>query len=102
MAQSPAGRKATASSQIHVRIPSVAVINLGKNNSKTVSLSPNSGKLVTPEITSVANVLSNRKWSVTVCREKNTADTYSPGNPASKSTNIHSSSVTIIYVTSLN
>lgn len=102
MAQSPAGGKATASSQIHVRIPSVAIITLGDNNSKTVSLSSNSRKLVTPEITSAANVLSNKKWSVTICREKDTVDPYSPGNPTSKSINGTPSSVTIIYVTSLN
>jgi hypothetical protein len=103
MAQSPATGKTSAYSQIQVRIPSVAIITLGNNQSKAVSYNSQSDlqKIIKLETTSISKVLSNQKWSVNVCREENFSDTPPPAN-TSKSTPSSQSSYTIVYVTTLN
>ena len=102
-----ATEKAIANSQITVRIPSFAIITLAGNNSKAVSYksAPDLRKSVTFEVTAVADVVSNRKWSVNVCREEDVSNTYTSTSTVSKSVDIHattSPSLTVIYVTTLN
>jgi hypothetical protein len=103
MAQSPAKGKTSAYSQIQVRIPSVAIITLGNNQSKAVSYKSPSDlqKIVKLETTSTSKVLSNQKWSVNVSREQNVTE-VSPLANTSKSTPSSQSSYTIVYVTTLN
>ncbi|MEJ6979308.1 hypothetical protein WG906_02525 [Pedobacter sp. P351] len=109
MAQSPAAVKVSAHSQINVRIPSVAIITLGDNQSKSISYrsSTDLQKIVKPEITSMIKVLSNQKWSVNIAKEEDLSDINFPVNHLSKPDHTapdHSpqSSFTIIYVATLN
>ncbi|MEJ7780826.1 MAG: hypothetical protein WKF68_14680 [Daejeonella sp.] len=107
LAQSPAASaNSSASSQISVRIPSFAIITLADNNSKTVSynLPKDSKKSGLGQSNVPGDVISNRKWSVNISREENTAEAYSTSNYAVKSPSSASktASVTVFYVTSLN
>lgn len=101
MAQSPAKGKTSAYSQIQVRIPSVAIITLGNNQSKEVSYKSPSDlqKIVKLETTSTSKVLSNQKWSVNVCKEESFSDIPPIANTSKSGS---SSSYTIVYVTTLN
>ncbi|HEY0667277.1 MAG TPA: hypothetical protein VGD22_03815 [Sphingobacteriaceae bacterium] len=93
LAQGPAsnGSRATATSEIRVSIPSFAVINLAKNNSKSVDYNT-SANFKDIKLNSATKVEANNKWSVNVIRENNT----SPDNEPSKSS---SPTYTVIYVT---
>lgn len=104
MAQSRPAVKASAHSQINVRIPSVAIITLGDNQSKSISdkSSTDLQKTVKTEITSATKVVSNQKWHVNVSREENLSDIDFPVNQTSKPVQSAQSSFTIIYVTTLN
>lgn len=107
MAQSQiATEKAIANSQITVRIPSFAIITLAGNNSKAVSYksAPDFKNSIKFDVTAVADVVSNRKWSVNVCREEYISNTYTSASTVSKSVDTHatSPSLTVIYVTTLN
>lgn len=108
MAQSPIGtERVMANSQITVRIPSLAIITLPDNNSKEVSYKSSADlrKLVKSEISPVADVVSNRKWSVNVYREEYVSGTYTSASTGSKAVNTHTTtphSLRIIYITSLN
>lgn len=96
------GGNATASSQIRVRIPSFAVINLADNNSRAVSYKSASDlKNTVKQNNSVANVVANSKWSTNVTREQDYS--YTASNTESSSNSSTSSpSFTVIYVTTQN
>ena len=100
---STGARTVTATSQINVRIPSVAIITLADNKSSSVvphKVSPDVKKQVQSE-SSRANVVSNRKWLVNVSKEEHISYASVITPPKSMNASI-SPSVTIIYVTTLN
>ena len=97
--------KDVASSQINVRIPSFAIVNLADNSLKSVSdkSAPDFKNSAKSDLKPSADVISNMKWSVTVAREESLSDTYSATNSRLKSADpsVKIPSVTVIYVTSL-
>jgi hypothetical protein len=97
LAQGPVSKNgsAVASSQVRVSIPSYAVVNLAKNNSKSIAYNSSSDLKDILKLNTATKVEANDKWSVNVIREKNNLDNTVIRNILNKST---SPTYTVIYV----